>query len=160
MKRFLCSLLLMTITVGAFSQQAARQRALNMAAECLKTDAANVAVGVYHAPASKEAGVPVISAMGAGNKLDPTRFRVADIYKTSVCPLAKVMRTELKKRGVKHLKVVYSEELPIQPDKELLQQTWEAEGTAKRNIPGSTAAAPAASGLAIASEVIKDILAR
>ena len=109
---------------------------------------------------AKEAGVPVISAMGAGNKLDPTRFRVADIYKTSVCPLAKVMRTELKKRGVKHLKVVYSEELPIQPDKELLQQTWEDEGTAKRNIPGSTAAAPAASGLAISSEVIKDILAR
>ena len=108
---------------------------------------------------AKEAGVPVISAMGAGNKLDPTRFRVADIYKTSVCPLAKVMRTELKKRGVKHLKVVYSEELPIQPDKELLQQTWEAEGTARRNIPGSTAAAPAASGLAISSEVIKDLLA-
>ncbi len=108
---------------------------------------------------AKEAGVPVISAMGAGNKLDPTRFRVADIYKTSVCPLAKVMRTELKKRGVKHLKVVYSEELPISPDKELLQRTWEEEGTAKRNIPGSTAAAPAASGLAIASEVIKDLLA-
>ena len=108
---------------------------------------------------AKEAGVPVISAMGAGNKLDPTRFRVADIYKTSVCPLAKVMRTELKKRGVKHLKVVYSEELPISPDKELLQRAWEEEGTAKRNIPGSTAAAPAASGLAIASEVIKDLLA-
>ena len=108
---------------------------------------------------AKEAGVPVISAMGAGNKLDPTRFRVADIYKTSVCPLAKVMRTELKKRGVKRLKVVYSEELPISPDKDLLQRTWEEEGTAKRNIPGSTAAAPAASGLAIASEVIKDLLA-
>lgn len=109
---------------------------------------------------AKEAGVPVISAMGAGNKLDPTRFRVADIYKTSVCPLAKVMRTELKKRGVKHLKVVFSEELPISPDKDLLQRTWEAEGTVKRNIPGSTAAAPAASGLAIASEVIKDLLSK
>ena len=66
---------------------------------------------------AKEAGVPIISSMGAGNKLDPTAFRVADIYKTSVCPLAKVMRRELKKRGIRKLKVVYSEEMPIVPEK-------------------------------------------
>lgn len=102
---------------------------------------------------AKECGTPVISAMGAGNKLDPTGFKVADIYKTKMCPLAKVMRTELKKRGVKDLKVVYSEEMPI-------KRTAGAEGEmppGKRAVPGSSAFVPSVAGLVIASEVIKDL---
>ena len=95
-----------------------------------------------------EAGVPIISSMGAGNKLDPTAFRVADIYKTSVCPLARVMRTELKKRGIKKLKVVYSEELPVQTDND---------GTSGKRVPASVAFIPSVVGLIIASEVIKDL---
>ena len=93
-----------------------------------------------------EAGIPVISAMGAGNKLDPTRFEVADIYKTSVCPLAKVMRHELKKRGVKKCKVVYSKEEPVKS----------ANG---ERLPGSVAFVPSVAGLIIAGEVIKDLTA-
>ena len=99
---------------------------------------------------AKEAGVPVISCMGAGNKLDPTAFRVADIYQTKVCPLARVMRYELKKRGVKSLKVVYSEEPPIQP-------AASGEVTQKRTVPGSVAFVPSAAGLILAGEVIKEI---
>ena len=88
-----------------------------------------------------EAGVPIISSMGAGNKLDPTAFQVADIYKTSVCPLAKVMRRELKKRGIKKLKVVYSKEQPV----------------VKNAVPASVAFVPSVVGLIIAGEVIKDL---
>lgn len=99
----------------------------------------------------QEAGTPIISSMGAGNKLDPTQFRVADIYKTKVCPLAKVMRYELKKRGVKKLKVVYSEEVAIKPAEESQEETQ------KRSIPGSTAFVPSVAGLVIAGEVIKDL---
>lgn len=102
---------------------------------------------------ARDAGVPIISSMGAGNKLDPTRFEVADIYETSVCPLAKVMRKELKKRDIKHLKVVYSKEKPIHPD-------GECECTERRAIPGSTAFVPAVVGLIMASEIIKDLTAR
>lgn len=100
---------------------------------------------------AKTANVPLISAMGAGNKLDPTAFEVADIYKTAVCPLAKVMRMELKKRGIKKLKVVYSKELPLKP-KEISE-----EKSAKRQIPGSNPFVPPVVGLIIASEVVKDI---
>ena len=94
--------------------------------------------------------------MGAGNKLDPTAFEVADIYKTSVCPLAKVMRRELKKRGVNRLKVVYSKEEPIKPiqDIDLSNQ----EDSSKREIPGSNAFVPSVVGLIIAGEVIKDLI--
>lgn len=99
----------------------------------------------------KSAGVPVISSMGAGNKMNPQMFEVADIYKTSVCPLAKVMRQELKKRGIKSLKVVYSKENPIKP----AQSTEIAAG--KKRIPGSNAFTPSVAGLIIAAEVIKDI---
>lgn len=99
----------------------------------------------------QECGTPIISSMGAGNKLDPTQFRVADIYKTKVCPLAKVMRHELKKRGVKKLKVVYSEEQAVQPVE------VSEEDIQKRTIPGSTAFVPSVAGLIIAGEVIKDI---
>ena len=98
---------------------------------------------------STAAGVRIISSMGAGNKLDPTRFEVSDVYKTSVCPLARVMRTELKKRGVKKLKVVYSKEEPI-------KRTVDGNG---RHAPGSIAFVPSVVGLIIAAEVIKDIAA-
>lgn len=101
---------------------------------------------------AKEVGVPVISSMGAGNKLDPTAFKVSDIYKTNVCPLAKVMRRELKARGVKKLKVVYSEEQPMSPDTSKLQSPEE-----KKRIPGSVAFVPSVVGLIIAGEVVKDI---
>lgn len=107
---------------------------------------------------AERAGVPIISAMGAGNKLDPTAFEVADIYKTSVCPLARVMRRELLKRGIKKLKVVYSKEQPITPDGDLEQACKEEEGSQKREIPGSTAFVPPVVGLIIAGEVIKDII--
>ena len=109
---------------------------------------------------AKEAGVPIISSMGAGNKLDPAAFQVADIYKTSVCPLAKVMRRELKSRGIKKLKVVYSQELPIKPDPEAIS-AYQAEETPeesrKRSIPGSAAFVPSVAGLIIAGEVLKDL---
>lgn len=96
-------------------------------------------------------GVPVISSMGTGNKLNPSMLQVADIYDTKVCPLAKVMRHELRKRGVPALKVVYSEEIPITP-------APSGEQTAKRAVPGSTAFVPPSAGLLIASEVVKDLI--
>ena len=102
---------------------------------------------------SQAAGVPVISSMGAGNKLNPAEFEVADIYKTSVCPLAKVMRRELKKRGVKKLKVVYSKEQPLCP---IDLPEIEQECQQRRSVPGSTAFVPPVVGLIIAGEVIKD----
>ena len=99
---------------------------------------------------AKEANVPVISSMGAGNKLDPSRFQVADIYKTSGCPLAKVMRREMKKRGVKKLKVVFSDEIPRPVIEESL--------SCKKVAPGSNAFVPSVAGLIIASEVFKDLI--
>lgn len=115
---------------------------------------------------ANELGVPIISSMGAGNKLDPSAFRVADIYKTRVCPLAKVMRRELKKRGVKKLKVVYSEEQPTRPieDMSISCRTncicppgAKHKCTERRDIPGSTAFVPSVVGLIIAGEVMKDL---
>lgn len=97
---------------------------------------------------AKEAGVPIISAMGAGNKLEPAGFQVSDIYKTSVCPLARVMRRELKKRGVDKLKVVYSKEEPIKPQFEEGEEV----------VPGSISFVPPALGLIIAGEVVKDLI--
>lgn len=116
---------------------------------------------------AQNAGVPIISSMGAGNKLDPTRFEVADIYETSVCPLAKVMRRELKKRNVKHLKVVYSKETPTRPIDDMAASCRtncicppgaEHKCTERRDIPGSTAFVPSVAGLIMAGEVIKDII--
>ncbi len=103
---------------------------------------------------SKEAGVPVISSMGTGNKLNPMELEVTDISKTSVCPLAKVMRKELKDRGIKGVKVVYSKEQPIVPKVALEEVDPVAR---KRGTPGSTAFVPSVAGLIIASEVIKDL---
>lgn len=108
---------------------------------------------------AEEAGTPIISSMGAGNKTDPTAFEVTDIYKTSVCPLAKVMRYECRKRGIEKLKVVYSKELPVQPDQEALTAYLEAEtdNASRRTVPGSNAFVPPAAGLIAAAEVIKDL---
>ena len=107
---------------------------------------------------AQEAGTPIICSMGAGNKLDPTAFEVTDIYKTSVCPLARVMRYELKKRGVKKLKVVYSKEQPIAPTEKRTDNAVEGRsGAAKKQSPGSNAFVPSVAGLILAGEVIKDI---
>ena len=101
--------------------------------------------------------IPIISAMGAGNKLDPGRFRVSDIQQTSVCPLARVMRRELKKRGIQHLKVVWSDEPPITPVGETPDEPI---SPGRRAIPGSTAFTPAVAGLMIAGEVVRDLARR
>jgi tRNA A37 threonylcarbamoyladenosine dehydratase len=116
---------------------------------------------------ARECGTPIISSMGAGNKMDPTAFEVSDIFKTSVCPLARVMRYELKKRGVKNLKVVYSKEKPIIPAEDSANscrenfacpQGTKHKCTVRRAIPGSNAFVPSAVGLIIAGEVVKDLI--
>ena len=119
---------------------------------------------------AEENGVRIISAMGAGNKLDGSQFRVTDIYDTKVCPLARVMRYECRKRGVKSLKVVYSEEEPLTPAEDMHTERSSADRGSdlsgddtimtgsRRSIPGSTAFAPAAAGLIIAGEVVKDLI--
>lgn len=116
---------------------------------------------------AEKAGVPIISSMGAGNKLNPAAFEVADIYETSVCPLAKVMRRELKKREIKRLKVVYSKEIPVCPGKAseededmgCLKAEKEFKSAVRRSTPGSVAFVPSVAGLIIAGEVIKDLTA-
>lgn len=109
---------------------------------------------------AKTSGTPVISAMGAGNKMDPAAFQVADISETSVCPLAKVMRRELKKRGIKNLKVVYSQEKPLTPrsKNEISAADSIESDTRNRQIPGSMAFVPSAAGMIVAGEVIRDLL--
>lgn len=102
---------------------------------------------------AQKAGTPIISSMGAGNKLDPSRFEVADLCETSVCPLARVMRRELKKRGIVHLKVVYSKEEPQMPG---LREPQDE----RRSVPGSVAFVPSVAGLMIAGEVIMDLAGR
>ena len=116
---------------------------------------------------ARDVGVPIISSMGAGNKLDPSAFRVADIYETKVCPLARVMRRELKKRHVEHLKVVYSEEEPIVPAGEYEADAHGEQGaeaatevTRGKSVPGSAAFVPSVAGLIIAGEVVKDLVGR
>ena len=118
---------------------------------------------------AKKAGVPVISSMGAGNKVNPAAFEVADIYETSICPLAKVMRRECRKRGINSLKVVYSKEKPIRPLEDMsiscrahciCPPGTVRKCTQRRDIPGSTAFVPSVVGLIIAGEVIKDLAAK
>ena len=121
--------------------------------DAVDTVAAKIAIIM----AAKAAGTPVISSMGAGNKMDPGKFQVADIYKTSIDPLARVMRQEMKKRHVKKLKVVYSTELPLTPLDEL-EGECHAEAPTRRALPGSTAFTPSAAGLLLASEVVKDLI--
>lgn len=170
-----------TKTVGQYKVDAAKQRILDINPDCkvnayrmfympdtaeqfdftdydyivdaVDTVTAKIAL-VQNATA---AGTPIISSMGAGNKLDATAFEVTDIYKTSVCPLAKVMRYELKRRGIKKLKVVYSKEKPITPAVSSEDRTLCENGSKRRQIPGSNAFVPSVAGLIIAGEVIKDI---
>ncbi len=99
----------------------------------------------------KKLNIPVISSMGTGNKLDPTQLCITDIYKTSVCPLARVMRTEMKKRGIKKLKVLYSKEQPIKPERPEIAENG-------KPIPGSISFVPSVAGLIIGGEVIKDLI--
>ncbi|MCI8372548.1 MAG: tRNA threonylcarbamoyladenosine dehydratase [Lachnospiraceae bacterium] len=105
---------------------------------------------------AQKSGTPIISSMGAGNKLNPAAFEVADIYQTSVCPLARVMRRELKKRGIEKLKAVYSREIPITPDGEDNDSDSENAGS-RRQVPGSNAFVPAVAGLIMAGEMIRDL---
>ena len=106
--------------------------------------------------AAQAAGTPIISSMGTGNKLDPTKFQIADISKTSVCPLARIMRKECAKRGIRHLKVLFSTEDPIPGDPNALSNEELPEG--RRALPGSVAFVPSVAGLIIAGEVIKDLI--
>ena len=105
--------------------------------------------------AAQASGTPIISCMGTGNKLDPTKFQIADISKTSVCPLARIMRKECAKRGIKHLKVLFSTEDPIPSDPDAISLEELPEG--RRALPGSVAFVPSVAGLIIAGEVIKDL---
>lgn len=114
--------------------------------DAIDTVSAKIALAVY----ADKNNIPMISSMGTGNKLCPDRFRVSDIYKTSVCPLARVMRYELKKRGVRRLKVVWSDEEAISPENPIIE--------GKRIVPGSAPFVPGAAGLIIAGEVIKDLM--
>lgn len=163
-------------TIGQYKTDAAKARILDINPDCRVTawhifylpetahlfdfsqydyivDAIDTVKGkLALAEQAQTAGTPIICSMGAGNKLDPTRFEVADIYQTSVCPLARVMRYECKKRGIKKLKVVYSKEPPVRPVKKSDEQT------VRRDIPGSTAFVPPVAGLVLAGEVIKDII--
>jgi len=107
--------------------------------------------------AAKEAGVPIICSMGAGNKLDPTAFRVADLYETKGCPLARIMRKECRRRGIEKLKVVYSPEEPITPDLPPDDPAWAELPEGRNALPGSVAFVPSVAGLILAGEVIKDI---
>ncbi|MCM1302833.1 MAG: tRNA threonylcarbamoyladenosine dehydratase [Lachnospiraceae bacterium] len=130
-----------------------------------------VTAKIHLAVTAEEKKIPVISSMGAGNKLDASQFKVADIYQTKVCPLAKVMRHELKKRNIKKLKVVYSEEIPVRlladqeaasreaEQKVIGESSAEEPPTGKRTIPGSVAFVPSVAGLIIAGEVVKDLCA-
>lgn len=161
-------------TIGSFKTEIARKRVLDINPDCKVTlfktfvlpenidsfdfscydyivDAIDTVSGklAIIEKAYKE-GIPVISSMGTGNKLDPTKFTITDISKTSVCPLARVMRYELKKRGVKKVKVLFSTEGPIKPDK--------SENSGKRTPPGSISFVPSAAGLIIGGEVIKDLI--
>ena len=167
-------------TVGMPKVEAGRQRILDINPECRVTthpvfytpdtadqfdftqydyivDAIDTVTGkLALVERAMAAGTPIICCMGTGNKLDASAFRVSDISKTSMCPLARIMRKELSKRGIKHLKVVYSQEEALSPT------GWEEEAAAlgKRQIPGSVAFVPGAAGLILAGEVIKDIAAQ
>lgn len=165
-----------TATIGKSKAQAAKERVLSINPQCdvvarevffspdtmeqfdftryaYVIDAIDTVTGkLALITAAKAAGVPIICSMGTGNKLDPTKFRVADISKTSVCPLARIMRKECAKRGIRHLKVLFSTEDPITPE-----ATDEQPPEGRRSIPGSVAFVPSVAGLIIAGEVIKDL---
>ncbi len=125
-------------------------KGLSYVADCVDTVTAKIEIITK----CKKLNIPVISAMGTGNKLNPFKFEITDIYKTSVCPLAKVMRKELKKREVKDLKVIYSKEDPIKID----EFNDDSACTTKKQVPGSISFVPSVAGLMIASEIVKDII--
>ena len=139
-------------TVGMIKVEAMKERVISINPKCnveaIDTVTSKLALAEY----CYKNNINIISSMGTGNKMDPTQFRVSDVFKTKVCPLAKVMRHELRKRGVKKLKVVYSEEMPMTPDK------GRAVPSAKRQTPGSISFVPSVGGLTIASVVINDLL--
>ena len=163
----------LTSTVGMKKTQVAAERIKDINPECkvniidgfyLEENSADFFEGSYDyiadavdtvqaklSLAAESAGVPIISCMGAGNKLDPTLFRVSDISKTSVCPLCRVMRRELKARGINHLKVVWSPEQPIKPGET-------AEESSRRALPGSISFVPPVAGMIMAGEIIKDLI--
>ena len=167
-------------TIGMEKSEAAAQRVLSIDPECKVTaikefygpdtaaefdftqfdyvvDAIDTVTGkLALVTAAQAAGTPIISSMGTGNKLDPTKFQIADITKTSVCPLARIMRKECAKRGIKHLKVLFSTEDPIPSDPEAISLEELPEG--RRALPGSVAFVPSVAGLIIAGEVIKDLI--
>lgn len=162
-------------TIGRYKTEVMRERILDINPDCKvnainlfydKNSAVTINLAIYDyvidaidtvasklelIKRAKDLGTPIISAMGAGNKLDATAFEISDIQKTSVCPLARVMRRELKNLGINHLKVCYSKEIPLTP-------LASDEQTSKRVTPGSTAFCPSVMGLIIASEVVKDIV--
>ena len=171
-----------TETVGMSKVQAAKERVLS-----INPDAQVEAMEVFYLPdtagqfdftrydyvvdaidtvtgklmlitAAKTAGTPIISSMGTDNKLDPTAFRVADIHETAVCPLARIMRKECRKRGVEKLKVVYSEEEPLSPNIPADDPAWQELPEGRNALPGSCAFVPGVAGLIIAGEVIKDLV--
>ncbi len=168
-------------TLGQYKADAARQRILDINPDCRVTvyrtfflpetedqfdftlydyivDAIDTVKGkLALAEKAQAAGTPIICAMGAGNKLDPSAFRVADIYQTAVCPLARIMRSECRKRGIRKLKVVYSREIPVRPSGEIPAD--DRPGSSRRDIPGSAAFVTGAAGLIIAGEVVKDLIA-
>ena len=132
--------------------------------DCVDTVTAKIEIVIR----AKKYNVPIISCMGTGNKLDPTRFEVSDIYKTEICPLAKVMRKELRARGVESLKVVYSKEVPIVPNNDsessckqncICPPGTKRKCTIRNQVPGSISFVPSVAGLIIAGEVVKDIIA-
>ncbi|MBR2831612.1 MAG: tRNA threonylcarbamoyladenosine dehydratase [Oscillospiraceae bacterium] len=167
-------------TVGKYKADAAAERVADIAPDCRVTplrlfylpetddrfdfreydyivDAIDTVSGkLLLAQRAQEAGTPIISSMGAGNKLDPTAFEVADIYETAVCPLARIMRKELRKRGVAHLKVVYSREEPMRPLESPSEPPDPERG--RRDTPGSVAFVPSVAGLILAGEVIRDLI--
>ena len=174
-------------TIGMYKVDAAEQRILEINPDCIVRkhkvfylpetmeqfdfrdydyviDAIDTVAGkLALVEAAKKAGVPIICSMGAGNKTDPTAFEVSDIYKTSVCPLARVMREQCRKRGIKKLKVVYSKEQPVKPagKEEFMRDhnaSAESKSSTRRDIPGSTSFVPSALGLILAAEVIKDLI--
>ena len=165
-------------TVGRYKAEVARERALDINPDICVTarktffgpdtaaqfdfsqydyvvDAIDTVTGkLALVTAAQSAGVPILCSMGTGNKLDPTKFQIADITKTSVCPLARIMRKECAKRGIRHLKVLFSTEDPIAP----LEETTEELPEGRRALPGSVAFVPSVAGLIIAGEVIKDLI--
>lgn len=136
------------------SKEKILDKSISYIVDCIDTVIAKIALVIE----AQSLNIPIISSMGTGNKLDPSRFEITDIYKTSVCPLAKVMRKELKTRGVKKLKVIYSKEEPIKQDEILKDEVMKVENIKKKQVPGSISFVPSVAGLMIAGEVVRDLI--